>query len=197
MEKGKKLLQDAEEKVLENSRNYGKRKNADGSVSEYSTSKLKDKLQKDSIETAMLEFLDDVRSSKKQAIPTDETVVEIEMMNWIQCHGKSIGLLLDEANVPGYLLADAHYTLSELELSTLVNMFCAKGQNFTCEVFKKEMAELDVKPLVYHKVFKVLTQWKTAALSACKENCAPSETSISTVGNDDSVSVVVYEDNII
>ena len=50
MEKGKKLLQDAEEKVLENSRNYGKRKNADGSVSEYSSSKLKDKLQKDSIE---------------------------------------------------------------------------------------------------------------------------------------------------
>lgn len=180
---------------MENSKNYGKRKNADGSISEYSSAKQMNKLQRESIETAMLEFLGDVRASKKQAAPIDEGAVEIEMMNWIANHRKSVGSLLDEANVPGYLMADAFQTLSELELSTIVNMFCAKGQNFTCEVFKKELDKMDVKPLVYHKVFKVLTQWKTAAVSD-KENCAPSDTTISTVDSEES-GLVVLEDNIV
>ena len=182
---------------MENSRNFGKRKNPDGSIMEYSSAKQKDKLKRDSIETAMLDFLDDVRATKKQAILTDESIVEIEMMNWIAVNGKTIGSLLDEANVPGHLLADAYQTLSDLELSTIVNMFCAKGQSFTCELFKREMDKMDVKPLVYHKIFKVLTQWKTAVASSGKENCAPSDTSISTVGNDDSMGLINLEDNIV
>ena len=48
------------------------------------------------------------------------------MMNWIAFHGESIGSLLSEANVPCYVMADAFKISSDLELSTIVNMFCAK-----------------------------------------------------------------------
>ena len=130
---------------MENSKNYGKRKNADGSISEYSSTKQMNKLQREYIETAMIEFLGEVKASKKQAAPIDESAVEIEMMNWIAFHGKTIGSLLYEANVPGNAMADAFQILSDLELSTIVNMFCAKGQNFTSEVFKRELDKMDVK----------------------------------------------------
>ena len=49
---------------------------------------------------------------------------------------------------------------------------------------------------VYHKVFKVLNQWKMASSSG-NENCTPSDTSISTVGSEDSAGLVVLEDSIV
>ena len=175
---------------MENSRNYGKRKKADGSVEEYSSAKQKDRLTKDAVETAMVEFFDDIRESKKQAKAIDENAVEIDMMKWIGVHDKTIGSLLDEANVPGHLFDEAYRILSDLELSTVVNMFCSKGRAFTCDEFKKEMADLGVDRFVYHKVFKVLNQWKNAVISS-KENQVNSELSISTVGNESNDSVVV------
>ena len=42
----------------------------------------------------------------------------------------------------------------------------------------------------------VLTQWKNSAASSDKENCAPSETTISTVGSEES-GLVVLEDDIV
>ena len=54
---------------------------------------------------------------------------------------------------------------------------------------------MDVKHLVYHKVFKVQPQRKNSAVSG-KENCAPSDPTISTVGSEDS-GLVVLEDDIV
>ena len=108
-------------------RTTAKTKNADGSISENSSTKQMKKLQRESIETTMNEFLGEVKVSSKQAAPINESAVEIEMMNWIAFHGESIGSLLSEgSNVPCYVMADGFKILSDLELSTIVNMFCAK-----------------------------------------------------------------------
>ena len=164
MEQGKKLVQEAEVKVLENSKNYGKRKNPDGSVTEYTSSKHKDKQERDSFETTMLDFLQYTKGPKISTI--DEAAVELEMMQWIQLQDKSVDSLLSEANIPGHLFLDAHGILFDLELSTLVNIYCAKGKEFSCDNFKKEMADMEMKPLVYHKIYKVLNQWRTMASTA-------------------------------
>ena len=89
-------LQDAEEKVLENLRNYGKRKKADGSVEEYSSAKKNDTLNRDSVETAKLDFFEDYRVSKKLLVPIDENAIEIDMMERIAFHGKTVASLLEE-----------------------------------------------------------------------------------------------------
>ena len=135
----------------------------------------------------MLEFFEDYRISKTRSMPIDENAVEIDMMKWIELNGKTIATLLEEANIPYHLLDDALLILTDLELSTIVNMFCAKGKGFTSDNFKKEMAEMEVKPLVYHKIFKVLNQWKNEAMSN-KENYV-------NVNIDSSISTIEPEDN--
>ena len=187
MEQGKKLVQEAEEKVLENSKNYGKRKNPDGSVTEYTSSKHKDKQGRDFFETTMLDFLQDTKPPKISTI--DEAAVELDMMQWIQSQDKSVDSLLSEANIPGHLFLDAHGILFDLELSTLVNIYCAKGKEFSCDHFKKEMADMEMKPLVYHKIYKVLNQWRTMATTAFTN--VSSNSSLSTIDVNDSNDTVV------
>ena len=52
------------------------------------------------------------------------------------------------------------------------------------------MAEMEVKPLIYHTVFEVLNQWKNEAMSG-KENYVSIDTSISTIETEDNDSLVV------
>ena len=66
-------------------------------------------------------------------------------------------------------------------------MFCAKA--CTSDNFKKEMAEMMVKPLVYHKIFKALNLWKNEAMSN-KENYV-------NVNIDSSISTIEAEDLVI
>lgn len=168
---------------MENSKNYGKRKNADGTVTEYTSSKPKDKQGRDSFEGAMLDFIQDVKGPKESFV--DETLMEMELIKWINVQAKSVDSLLDESNIPNHLIPDAYAILTDLELSTLVNIFCAKGKKFSSDHFKKEMADMEIKPLVYHKLFKVLSEWKTMA-SVGKDGNGSSDSSFSTIGINES-----------
>ena len=97
-------------------------------MEEYSSAKKNDTLNRDSVETAKLNFFEDYRVSKKLLVPIDENAIEIDMMERIAFHGKTVASLLEEANIPDNLHDNALQILTNLELSTIINMFSSKGK---------------------------------------------------------------------
>ena len=169
LEEGRKLLQDAEDKIFKNSRNYGKSKHADGTISDNTSKKAKASSSKDDFDAAIFEILHDIRESKNQHADQYEANYENQMKQWITFEGKTVENLLEEAAVPYHLYDDAQILLTDLGLPTVISMFCERGKAFNSESFKKDMASMGIKPLVYRKIHNTLMDWKNAASISAKD----------------------------
>lgn len=172
------MIEDAEMKVLDNSRNYGKRKNADGTITDNTSAKAKSKVGKDEIETAIFDVLHDIRNSKKLRADDYEATVEIQMKLWTTAEGKTMNNLFQEASIPFHLADDALLVLNDLGLPTIIGMFCERGKAFNSENFKRDMASMGIQPLIYLKLHNTLMDWKNAS-STIKVNEANSFSEIS------------------
>lgn len=51
-------------------------------------------------------------------------------------------------------------SLNEISLRVIVSLYCAKGENFTQRYFKESMKELGIPPLVCHKIYTTLEDWR-------------------------------------
>lgn len=155
-----KLLEATEEVIL-SKKEYGKRKRADGSIVDHSS----DKKKKDGFDDALVGLVNSLNNSDATG---QEAVVERKLMDWLTSNGKTSEDLLKEANVMEG--SDAHdislALLNELGIDTLINIYCAKGNSFEPKEFKSSLRDLGFPPLVYHKIYKVISQWMEMVTSS-------------------------------
>ena len=138
---------EATEEVILSKKEYGKRKRADG------------------FDDALVGLVNSLNNSDATG---QEAVVERKLMDWLTSNGKTSEDLLKEANVMEG--SDAHdislALLNELGIDTLINIYCAKGNSFEPKEFKSSLRDLGFPPLVYHKIYKVISQWMEMVTSS-------------------------------
>ena len=171
------LLESTEETIL-SKKEYGKRKRADGSIVDHSSGKKPKSLTFDDALVGAL----------------NKSTVEKAILHWMALNGKTNQSLLVESNIfeNNSLYDQCLDLLDELGLDTLVNIYCAKGNNFEQKEFKDSMRELGFPPLAFYKFYKVIGSWKESAMA---EKCPTSDTSLSTVMDNSATAGDSFDDD--
>lgn len=182
------LLESTEETIL-SKKEYGKRKRADGSIVDHSSGKKPKSL---TFDDALVGALNSMNSSNDNGIM--ESTVEKAILHWMGLNGKTNQSLLVESNIfeNNSLYDQCLDLLNELGLDTLVNIYCAKGNNFEQKEFKDSMRELGFPPLAFYKFYKVIGSWKESAMA---EKCPTSDTSLSTVMDNSATAGDSFDDD--
>jgi hypothetical protein len=84
-----------------------------------------------------------------------EREAEVQLLSWISDHQLKMVNLLVECN----LRLKHQDVLEEIGLRTLVSIFC-DGAKFSPDLFRTEMKELGISPIMSNKIYKGLQSWR-------------------------------------
>ena len=154
-----KLLEETEAKVLRK-KEYGKRKDVDGNLTDYSEGKRR---AGNPTDEAIAVIADAIKASIASKV--DEGKVEKDIMTWIQMTNRGIADLLFASDIPmtNKFYADAYDLIESVGLKTVVSIFCSRGKAFARDSFQQSMKEMDCKPVVFHKLYVGLSDWRQQA----------------------------------
>ena len=165
-----KALRETEAKVLRK-KEYGKRKNIDGTITDYTDGKRK--AQGPGIDDVMSGIYESIKAKHSPA--NDEKMTEKTILTWINNNGKTSENLLSDSFISE--LDNFYYEtldlISSVGIQTIVSIYCSRGRGFDRELFQNSMRELGFKPLAYHKLYVGITNWHFKAEEEAKPTVTP------------------------
>ena len=132
------------------------------------------KVKTTSFEDRLLTFLSGDSSdekSKKTAVTmtANEDVVRERLLNYAE--NKPLAILLEEAGIHN-ADEDTVEILFDIGVDLMISIYCTRGWNFGAEKFKDAMEKMQLKPIIAHKLYRTLEQWR----NLCKPPPAMADT---------------------
>ena len=151
-----KALSETEEKVLRK-KEYGKRKDVDGNIVDYSEGKRRVVSATDEAIVSIVEVMKSSILDQK----TEETT-EKNMIEWVNLTQKSVEDLLISSDITplNACYCETVELIESLGVKTLISIYCSRGKDFDRELFKESLKELSFKPIAYHKIYVGLSDWR-------------------------------------
>ena len=161
-----KLLDDTEAKVLKK-KQYGKRKDIDGNIVDYSEGKRK---CGNAADDAIVAIVDVIKSSVSSKI--EESKIEKYLISWMKSNNKGVDELLEASEIPDSdpFYKEAFDIVTSIGLKTIVSLFCSRGKAFARDSFQNSMKEMECRPIIYHKLYVGLDEWRQLASEFDKSN---------------------------
>ena len=151
-------LDETERQVLATS-GIHKRKQLDGEVVDI-TSK-RDRQQQPSFEEKLFMLASPQQHTKKsdKIVHPAEENFEIRFKHWIDSTGKTFNDLLVKANAGDSYQSDID-NVSDLGLMVLVSIYCTRNADFSAQLFKNELRQMDLSMKFCSKIYNALQDWR-------------------------------------
>ena len=152
-----KALNDIEAKTLSNRPNPLKKRDLEGNILDNSDPTRK--VKRDSFDDKLLHFLSGDTSSDKSNEAAVEDVVKQKLLSFVSSDNKTLEILLEEAGIRN-ADEDTVEILFDIGIEVMIDIYCTRGWNFGAEKFKDSMMQMQLKPIVAHKLYRTLEKWR-------------------------------------
>jgi hypothetical protein len=153
--KEKEQLNTIEGQTLNGNRpNPLKKRDLDGNIVDSSDLTKKPKIN--TFESAMLNFLAGPDGTKNAGSGPEDVTKDVLLK---LSQGTTLEMMLEEAAIRN---ADEETVeiLYDIGIELMIEIYCTRGWAFGAEKFKDAMERMQVKPIVAHKLYRVLERWR-------------------------------------
>ena len=109
-----------------------------------------------SVTERLVEVLESRKKNRVDTCFAAEEQFEKGFLAWIKTQSKTVGDLMRCAE----LSERFHEDVIDIGLNTLVSMYCTRGANFSANLFKQELREMDLPMLACSKIYMALQCWR-------------------------------------
>ena len=177
----KKALNDIEGKAQGNRPNPLKKRDLDGNITDNSDPSKK--IKRDSFDEKLLRWMDDRSTSKTSASASsvvNESFTKGKLLNFVADTNTSLEMMLNQAEITD---ADEDQVgqLYRIGMKVLIDIYCTRGWNFSSTAFRNEMKEMGLEPVIAHKLFVLLEEWRLRLDSSRANKSTPDSSDVTLI----------------